>query len=225
MRKQYDIIIFDLDGTITESGLGITNSIRYSLNYFGIDKDRESLERHIGPSLSTTFREYLGDDEEQIELAIKKYREYYVDKGLFENVVYEGVEDVLKELKKQNKTVLLASSKPKLYCEQILKHFDLDKYFDFIGGSNLDETRTDKKEVITYSLENINSSDTNKALMIGDREYDVLGSKALGIDSVGVLYGYGNYEELEKAGANYIIEKIDDLLEIISLGDEIKVNI
>lgn len=214
MNKKYDTIIFDLDGTITESELGITNSIKYSLNYFGIQKERESLKRHIGPSLSMTFREYLGDDEEQIKLAIEKYREYYTAGGMLENIVYDGVEETLKELKKRGKTIILASSKPMVFCQKILDHFDLSKYFDFIGGSNLDETRTKKVEVIEFSLENINKKADENALMVGDREYDIFGAKELGIDSVGVLYGYGDYEELKNAGATYIIEKIDDLLDI-----------
>ena len=199
MKKNYDIIVFDLDGTITASDLGITNSIKYALNYFGLEKDNESLKRHIGPALSATFREYVGDDEEKIQLAIKKYREYYVDQGgMLENEVYEGVEETLM-----------------VFCEKILQHFKLDKYFDFIGGSNLDETRCKKVEVITYSLENIGEVPGANVLMVGDREYDILGAKELGIDSVGVLFGYGDKEELENAGATYIIEKMTDILEIV----------
>lgn len=213
--KQYNTIIFDLDGTITESELGITNSIKYSLNFFGIEKERESLKRHIGPSLSITFREYLGDDEEKIKLAIEKYREYYTSGGMFENIVYEGVENTLKELKARGKTIILASSKPMVFCQQILEHFNLDKYFDFIGGSNLDETRTEKVEVIKFSLENINKKADENALMVGDRQYDIIGAKKLNIDSVGVLYGYGDYNELKDAGATYIIEHADDLLDIV----------
>lgn len=215
MKKKYDVIIFDLDGTITESDLGITNSIRYSLNYFGIKKERESLKRHIGPSLSSTFREYLGDDEEKIKLAIEKYREYYVAGGMLENVVYEGVEETLKELKSRGKKVILASSKPMVFCQKILEHFNLDKYFDFIAGSNLDETRTKKPEVISFALESIGEAAGENVLMVGDRQYDVLGAKQLKIDSVGVVYGYGSREELETVGATYIIDKIDELLDIV----------
>ena len=213
--KNYETIIFDLDGTITQSDLGITNSIKYSLKYFGIEKERESLKRHIGPALSTTFREYLGDDEEKIKLAIEKYRDYYVAGGMLENVVYEGVEETLKALKKMDKKIILASSKPMVYCRKILEHFDLDKYFDFIAGSNLDETRTKKPEVISFALENIGKKPDHSVLMVGDRRYDILGAKQLNIDSVGVLYGYGDREELEEAGATYIVEKIDDILQIV----------
>ena len=185
MKKNYDIIVFDLDGTITASDLGITNSIKYALNYFGLEKDNESLKRHIGPALSATFREY------------------------------EGVEETLKEIKNRGKKIILASSKPMVFCEKILQHFKLDKYFDFIGGSNLDETRCKKVEVIAYSLENIGEVPGANVLMVGDREYDILGAKELGIDSVGVLFGYGDKEELENAGATYIIEKMTDILEIV----------
>lgn len=214
--NNYDTIVFDLDGTITASDLGITNSIKYALNYFGIKKDNDSLKRHIGPALSVTFREYLGEDEEKIQLAIKKYREYYVDHGgMLENKVYDGVEETLKEIKNRGKKIILASSKPMVFCEKILKHFNLDKYFDFIGGSNLDETRCKKVEVIAYSLQNIGKAPNKNVLMVGDREYDILGAKELGLDSVGVLFGYGDKTELEKANATYIIQRMTDLLEIV----------
>lgn len=215
MENKYKVIVFDLDGTITASDLGITNSIKYSLNYFNIDKNNEDLTRHIGPSLVSTFREYLGDDKATIDLAIEKYREYYVAKGMFENVVYEGVEETLKAIKDSGRQIILASSKPMVFCERILEHFELAKYFDFIGGSNLDETRTDKVEVIKYSLENIGKQIDEDVLMVGDRKHDIIGAKALGIDSVGVLFGYGDREELETAGADYIIENIGELLQII----------
>lgn len=216
MNKNYETIVFDLDGTITASDLGITNSIKYALNYFGIKKDNESLKRHIGPALSMTFKEYLGDDEEKIKLGIKKYREYYVDKGgMLENKVYEGVEETLKALKNESKKIILASSKPMVFCEKILQHFDLAKYFDFIGGSNLDETRCKKVEVITYSLKNIGKTPDEDVLMVGDRQYDILGAKALGIDSVGVLFGYGSEKELQTAGATYIIKEMKDILKIV----------
>ena len=117
MKKNYDIIAFDLDGTITASDRGITNSMKTALRHFGIEKDAESLKRHIGPSLTETFREYVGDDEEQIQLAIKKYREYYVAGGMLENEVYEGVEETLQEIRNRGKKIVLASSKPMVYCE------------------------------------------------------------------------------------------------------------
>ncbi len=215
MKKNYDIIVFDLDGTLTASDRGITNSMQIALRHFGIERDTESLKRHIGPSLVDTFREYVGDDEEQIQLAIKKYREYYVASGMLENEVYEGVEETLKEIKNRGKKIILASSKPMVYCEQILQHYGLDKYFDFIGGSNLDETRSKKVEVISFSLESIGETPGANGLMVGDREYDILGAKSLGMDSVGVLFGYGDKEELEQAGATYIIEKMADILEIV----------
>ena len=215
MKKNYDIIAFDLDGTITASDRGITNSMKTALRHFGIEKDAESLKRHIGPSLTETFREYVGDDEEQIQLAIKKYREYYVAGGMLENEVYEGVEETLQEIRNRGKKIVLASSKPMVYCEQILKHYGLDKYFDFIGGSNLDETRCKKVEVISFSLENIGENPGANVLMVGDREYDILGAKQLEMDSVGVLFGCGNKDELQEAGATYIIDKMTDLLEIV----------
>lgn len=215
-KKNYQYILFDLDGTLTDPGLGITNSVMYALKKFNIEvTDRTSLYKFIGPPLSESFQKFYGFSEEQSEQAVVYYREYFKDKGLYENEVYEGVESVLEQLKAMGKTVVLATSKPEVFATEILRHFHLDKYFDFIAGATLDSTRNKKADVIAYALETCGIEDTATAVMIGDREHDILGANQYDLDSVGVLCGYGDYAELEKAGATYIVEHITDILKYI----------
>lgn len=213
----YEYYLFDLDGTITDTGLGITNSVIYALGKFGIEvDDRTAIYKFIGPPLHVSFREFCGFDEEKSRLAIEYYREYYRDKGLFENTIYPGIEYVLKTLKKQGKKIMLATSKPEEFAIKILKGLEVYKYFDFCAGANMDGSRSKKSDVIKYALENLGVTDTAKALMIGDREYDIYGAKEFNIDSVGVLFGYGSKEEFVAAGATYIVEKAEEILELDS---------
>ncbi|MBR5314763.1 MAG: HAD-IA family hydrolase, partial [Clostridia bacterium] len=147
--------------------------------------------------------------------AVEQYRVYFKDKGIFENVVYENTEYVLKELKKHGKKIILATSKPEEFAIRILKHFNLFEYFDAVGGASMDGTRSKKGDVIKYALEKGGITDTKNAVMVGDRKHDVLGANENGIDSVGVIYGYGSFEELSDAGATYVFDKITDILNII----------
>ncbi len=213
MRKKfYEAALFDLDGTLIDSGEGITNSAAYSLRKFGIEiKDKRELYRFIGPPLHESYENFYGFSKEKVKTAVEYYREYYREKGIFENQIYEGVEDLLKTLYDAGKTLIVATSKPKLFAEQILNYLDLAKYFICIAGANMDGTMTKKAEVIQCGLTTADVSDFSKAVMIGDREHDILGAKAVGMDSVGVLYGYGDYEELKNAGADYIVEKAQDI--------------
>ncbi len=212
----YDVILFDLDGTLTDSALGITNSVAYSLKKYGIEvADRTELYKFIGPPLQESFEKYYGFSPEEAKKAVEYYREYYREKGIFENVVYEGIESLLKMLYASGKTLIVATSKPEEFAKTILKHFKLEKYFAYIAGANMDGTRTKKDEVICYALQNGNISDRSKVLMVGDREHDILGAGKAGIDSLGVLYGYGDYEELKKAGADYIAESVEDIYPVI----------
>ncbi|NFI61486.1 HAD family hydrolase, partial [Clostridium botulinum] len=204
MNKKYDYIFMDLDGTITDPMIGITKSIQYSLKHFGINvEDINTLTKFIGPPLKDTFRLDYGFNEEETVIAMEKFRERFASIGLFENNVYEGMEDFLKLLKDSGKTLMVATSKPKFFAEQILDHFGLAKYFTFIGGSNMDETRSKKSEVIDYILSENNITDLSSVVMIGDRKHDIMGAKEFNIDSIWVLYGYANYDELKKADANY----------------------
>lgn len=205
MRK-YETVLFDLDGTLTESGEGIINSAVYALKKFGIEPEMSQMGKFLGPPLKDSFRDFYGFSEEKCVEAVKYYREYYTTKGIFENKVYEGVEDCLKALKSAGLKLAVATSKPQVFAVKILEHFHLVEYFDFIGGAELDGTRSVKAEVITHTLKNCGADDRSNVIMVGDRKHDVLGAKALGMDCIGVLYGYGSREELERAGAVFIAD-------------------
>ena len=212
----YQYILFDLDGTLTDPGLGITSAVMYALKKFNIEvEERASLYKFIGPPLLESFEKFYGLSEEESQQALKYYREYFKPYGLYENEVYAGIEELLKTLKEHGKTVLLATSKPEEFAREILRHFGLDKYFDFAAGATMDEKRVKKADVIAYALESCHISNLSKVVMIGDREHDILGAKENGLDSIGVLYGYGNYEELKAAGADYIVEKPEEILHIV----------
>lgn len=212
----YDVILFDLDGTLTDSGLGITNSVAYSLRKYKIEvNDRTELYKFIGPPLKESFEKYYGFSAEEAAKAVEYYREYYVDKGLFENTVYDGIEELLRTIRDSGKTAIVATSKPEIFAKRILEHFGIAKYFTYIAGANMDETRTKKDEVISYVLHNCNIPAHSKVLMVGDREHDILGAKKMGLDSLGVLFGYGDYEELKNAGATYIAENVKDIYPVI----------
>ena len=212
----YKYILFDLDGTLTDPGIGITNSVMYALEKFGIEvKERASLYKFIGPPLLDSFQNFYGFTKEESELALKYYREYFRPKGIYENHVYDGVEDLLRELKAGGKEMIVATSKPEEFAIEILKHFNLYQYFNFVGGVSMDEKRVKKSDVIAYALEKCNVTALDAVVMIGDREHDVYGAKQIGVDSIGVLYGYGDYEELKQAGADYIVERPSEILKIV----------
>lgn len=148
-------------------------------------------------------------------LAVEYYREYFTDRGIFENQVYDGITELLGKLKQNSFRLAVAKSKPEAFAKRILDKFELSQYFEFIGGSNMDSTRSKKAEVIEYVLENCNITDLSKAIMIGDKEHDIIGAKSVGIDSIGVLYGYGSLDELQYAGAEYIAKTPNDVFKII----------
>jgi len=207
-----DIILFDLDGTITDPKVGITKSVQYALAHFDIHiQDPDELCKFIGPPLRDSFSEFYGLSAEQSELATAKYRERFTTTGIYENEIYDGMEALLKHLKSSGKTLLLATSKPTVFADRVLKHFNIDKYFSFISGSELNGERSDKFEVITYALENAGISDLNRCVMIGDRKFDIIGAKGVGMSSIGVLYGYGDKEELEAAVADHLARDVTEL--------------
>lgn len=215
---RYNTVLFDLDGTVSDSGEGITNSVRYSLQKFGIEENNyENLKRFVGPPLYASYEKYYGFTHEEAVRAVEYYREYYNACGIFELEIYAGIIDLLKWLKKSGKKVVLATSKPEVYAERIAEYFGFKEYFDNISGALLDGSRIDKADIITYALGRIGESDISKCIMIGDRSYDVIGAKAFGMDSIGVTWGYGTEEELCEAEATYIVdtpEKIKDILGI-----------
>ena len=209
----YEYILFDLDGTLTDPGIGITNSVAYALKRWNIEvENRKSLYRFIGPPLQDSFREYYGFSQEDALRAVDVYREYFREKGLYENEVYPGVEKLLQVLKEQGKTLILATSKPEEFAVRILRHFGLDRYFTVMAGATMDPSRSKKGDVIAYALRESGVTEVSKAVMIGDREHDIFGAKQNGLDSIGVLFGYGDREELEKAGATYIAATVEDIL-------------
>lgn len=212
----YQTILFDLDGTITDSAPGIINSAAYALNKFGIAvEDRSSLRRFIGPPLQQSFMQFYGLSADEGKLGIKYYREYYTDKGIFENALYDGIPELLRELKAAGKRVLLATSKPEVFAVQILEHFGVAQHFDRIAGATLDEKRVEKPDVIAYALESAGTTDLTQTVMVGDRKHDILGAKQFGMDSIGVLYGYGDRAELQNAGATHIVDSVAALGELL----------
>lgn len=207
----YRYILFDLDGTLTESGPGIINSIKYTLRHYGekIPPD-EVLLRFVGPPLIDSFEKIMGWPPERAREAVDVYREYFSVTGLFENSVYGGVRELLKRLSDAGRRLGVATSKPQPFCDRILEHFGIDGYFDAVRGIPLDGEDMAKSEVIAKVLEAVGAA-PSETLMVGDREHDVIGAKANRIDCVGVLYGYGSREELETAGAKAVFETAEDL--------------
>ena len=215
--KSYSTILFDLDGTLSDSSQGIINSIIYALEKYDVnDYDMPLLRKFLGPPLHESFEKYFGFDKEKSLQAVKLYREYFSSKGLFENEIYGGVSDLLQNLKENGKALIVATSKPQPFTDRIMEHFDLAKYFDFIAGSNMDTTRSKKAEVIEYALSECNIKDKSKVVMIGDRAEDVIGAQTVGVDSIGVEYGYGTFDELKNAGATYIVKTVDELKDLLS---------
>lgn len=210
MKERY--ILFDLDGTLTDPGPGITNCVAYALEKFGVyPASREELYPYIGPSLTWGFQQYHGLTAEQAEQALLYYRERFSVKGMYENAVYPAIPSLLQTLRDKGARLLVATSKPEEFTNEILRHFELAGYFDFVAGNTLDERRPTKASVIAYLQEQYPQLSADNAVMVGDREYDVLGAHERGLPAVGVLYGYGSRGELEKAGAEHIAADADEL--------------
>lgn len=206
------IFLFDLDGTLTDPGTGITNSVAYALDKYGIEvSDRSVLYPFIGPPLRESFMKFYGFSEEKAEEAVWKYREYFSERGLFENEVYPGIPEMLKNLKDQGARLFVATSKPTGYSKQILEHFGLLGYFEDVQGSTMDGSREKKADVIAYLLKMNQITAKDDVVMIGDRRLDIDGAKENGLASVGVLYGYGDRSELEDADADDIVENVSEL--------------
>ncbi|HHX23540.1 MAG: HAD-IA family hydrolase [Tepidanaerobacteraceae bacterium] len=214
--KNYNVILFDLDGTITDSKQGIIKSIQYSLSSFGIiEKDTNKLQEFIGPSLAESFKKYYDFDDYSVKKAIVKYREYYAKKGIFENLVYPLIPELLQKLYEENRDLILATSKPEVYAEKVLNYFNLSIYFSLVVGSELDGTRVNKVEIISHALSRKGLKASESIVMIGDRKHDIIGAKNVGIDSVGVLYGYGSMEELESVNPTFVAKSVGDLWKIL----------
>lgn len=213
----YTHIFFDLDGTLTDPKEGITNSVAYALASFGIQEDPDRLTPFIGPPLIDSFMEFYHFDLPTAQKAVEKYREYFSQKGIFENKVFSGTQPLLAQLKAAGKTVCLATSKPEVFARQILEHFHMDGYFDQIVGSCLDGIRTKKGEVIGEVFARLGEKCPDKAMcvMVGDRLHDIHGAQENGLDSIGVTFGYGSQEELTQAGATHIAHSFEELAQIL----------
>lgn len=212
----YNVILFDLDGTLTESENSIINSIIYALNKLNIPvENRDDLKKFIGPPLDESFKKYYGFDDESVKDVISIYREYFSTKGLYEAPLYDGVEDMLKALKNSGKSLYVATSKPEVFSRKILSHIHIDEYFSDIVGATLDGSLIKKNDIIDLLLRKNNITDKSEVIMVGDREHDVIGAKKIGVDSIGVLYGYGSLRELEDAGATYLADSPGAVADII----------
>ena len=213
--KNYDVIAFDLDGTLSDPEKGLVDGFIYAFKKMGVTDygSRESLRRFIGPSLYVVWQDEFGFDEVSVVEAIEKFREYYNIYGWWDNRVYDGIFDMLRELKSAGKTIILATSKPEDTAIKIMKLFGLDEYFDFLGGAKGDD-RDHKCQVLDYSLNSV-GADRSKAILVGDRMYDAEGAKICGIDSLGVAWGHGTKEELETSGFTYIAENPDEVVRIL----------
>ena len=212
---KYTHLFFDLDGTLVDSGEGIIKGIEYSLKKFGITvEDNSVLRAFIGPPLVDYFKQHYGFDAEKAVLAIKYYREYYNEIGIRQAYVYNGLIDTLQALKDKGYVLAVATSKPEVLANRVLEYFGLAKFFDTISGASLDERLSHKDVILDYALKKY-GVDRAKCLMIGDRKFDVLGAKANSIDCLGVLYGYGDLAEMQKAGATYIVKTPAEILELL----------
>lgn len=209
---KYKAVFFDLDGTLTNPELGITNCIQYAAEYYGVKTKREDLRKYIGPPLRDTFVELI--DEDHADDAVKKYRERFAPVGLFENEVYLGVPETLEKLKDMGYVLCTASSKPQNFVDTILEHFDLKKYFDFIGGATMDGRISKKEDVINIVLKETGFTPQD-VLMVGDRMFDLTGAAEFGMDAVGVLYGFGSREELSAYNSIALIDNICELIKIL----------
>ena len=207
-------ILFDLDGTLTDPKEGITKATAIALAHFGIREDPNNLTHFIGPPLDESFPEFYGFDREQVDIATEKFREYYIHQGWLENIPYPGMSELLRDLHAAGKHLLVATSKPEVTAVRILEHFGMAQYFDHICGAPLDNQEGARKASVIRSALSRSGSDA-PAVMVGDRRHDIAGAHETGLPAIGVLYGYGNRAEHEKAGADFIVEDLPALRELL----------
>ncbi|MCM3126932.1 HAD family hydrolase [Paenibacillus provencensis] len=214
----YTNLLFDLDGTLTDPKLGITKSVQYALAKMNIVVDSlDDLDIFIGPPLRVSFKDYYQFDEAKIEAAVDYYREYFSVTGLFENAVFPGVREILDRLSHDPRMRLfIATSKPEIYAKQILDHYELSSYFEYICGSELDGARSAKAEIIGYLMETYDLQ-PEQTVMIGDRKHDIIGAQQQKIDSIAVGFGYGSEEELRLAEPTHIVNSVEELNHFLTL--------
>ncbi len=215
----YKYVLFDLDGTLTDSAAGITNCIIYALNKMNIEvPSMEVLKTFVGPPLKERFCEVFSLSEEEGQRALELYRERFGPIGIFENEVYKGVFEMLDRLKKAGCILALATSKPQTFAEKILNHFDLYRFFDFVSGSDLNGGKQTKTDVMKEALKKM-GAEKDKTVMVGDRCFDIDSAKELFISSVAVTYGYGTMEEIEKSAPDFVAKTPMEVYEIVLKGE------
>lgn len=211
--KEYELYIFDFDGTLADTVRGIKNAVVYALDHYGIkETDYKKLDAFIGPPLFESFKKLYGVSDERADELVAKYRERYKITASVESELYDGVVELLETLKSRGKTVAIASSKPRVFVDGISQYHGIDKYYDYIAAETFANRHSSKKELIAEVLENFGVTDKSKAIMVGDRFYDIEGAVGAGIDSAGAVYGFGTEEELVNAGATHILYSPLDLV-------------
>lgn len=214
--RGYQLILFDLDGTLTDPKPGITRAVQYALTRYGISvPDADALTPFIGPPLHSSFTRFYGFSDAQAREAVDAYREYFAETGLYENAVYPGIPQLLERLCASGRRLVVATSKPTVYARRIVEHFQLGGYFTAVVGSNLDLTRSDKAQVIGAILAEYPAVAHEAIVMVGDREHDIIGARAHQLDTIGVTYGYGAPAELREAGATAIANSVAELSDLL----------
>ena len=213
--KKYNVIAFDLDGTLTNPERGLLSAFVYCFKKLGVPYDsKDSLKKYIGPPLYDEWQKDFGWSFEEASFAVEVFREYYNIYGWWDNEVYSGIEELLRELKARGKRLVVATSKPEVTAKKVLRHFGLDKYFDYIAGASMNGSEDLKWQILNRALSAV-GAEKSEAILVGDRKYDAEGAKICGIDSLGVLWGHGSREELEKADFTYIAESTEEVTKII----------
>lgn len=215
MSKKYVNILFDLDGTLTDSADGVTRSVQHALKMYNINASTDELKPFIGPPLQLSFQEVYGFSEPEAYRAVEYYRDYYRDRGIYENRLYPGITEMLIKLQQNGMQLFVATSKPTVFARKVLKHFSVDRHFKLIIGSNLDGTRVQKAEVIEAVLDEAGDLPPEATVMVGDREHDIIGARAHNLDSIAVSYGYGPLEELIAAKPSAIVHSVRELTDTL----------
>ena len=214
--KIYDLIAFDLDGTLTDPASGLVKSFAYALDRMGIDYgDRSSLVQFIGPPLYSEWKRLYRLSDEEADRALRTFREYFAEYGWWDNRLYDGIPEMLSALRAAGKTLLVATSKPEHFAKDILKLFHIDVYFDFVAGALTEKIRETKAEVLSYALDAFPDIPRERCILVGDRRYDAEGAALCGIDSLGVLYGHGSREELLSSGFTALAETVGDVARLL----------
>ena len=213
----YKHCIFDLDGTLTDPKLGITRSYQYALSAFSIHEEPDDLIGFIGPPLRETFKIHYGFSDSDTEKAVAKFREYLTETGLYENEIYPGIPELLQTLKDNDIILTIATSKAKIFADKTLDHFGLEGFFDFVSGDEMDGTlsKGGKREIIRLAINAVDPERKTQTVMIGDRKYDIIGAQENDIDSIGVTWGYGSFNELKEAKATHIVDSVLTLKDLI----------